>query len=182
MEKKCAADQHWRHQESTIGKYDALLGSGAEEVNRDSQVYYWSDKYHPRKPKYLNRVLTGYEWNKYNRTHHDHDSPPPKAVQGYRFTILYPDLLDISKTPQYIIEKDGSNVETCIIIFCAGPPYQDIAFRIVNKEWRKSKKDGFKMYVRSWNFASVFQLTTVSVSLPQVKFCKGACLNNECYV
>jgi len=30
--------------------------------------YAWDDKYRPRKPKYFNRVHTGYEWNKYNQT------------------------------------------------------------------------------------------------------------------
>ncbi|KAL4339004.1 hypothetical protein AHAS_Ahas12G0266800 [Arachis hypogaea] len=60
---------------------DAVFGSGAE-VNLDSQVYWWHDKYRPRKPKYFNRVHTGYEWNKYNQTHYDHDNPPPKIVQG----------------------------------------------------------------------------------------------------
>ncbi|CAD6335606.1 unnamed protein product [Miscanthus lutarioriparius] len=44
---------------------DAVFGAGAE-VNLDSQVYWWHDKYRPRKPKYFNRVHTGYEWNKYN--------------------------------------------------------------------------------------------------------------------
>lgn len=43
------------------------------------QVYWWHDKYRPRKPKYFNRVHTGYEWNKYNQTHYDHDNPPPKV-------------------------------------------------------------------------------------------------------
>lgn len=28
------------------------------------------------------KVKTGYEWNKYNQTHYDHDNPPPKIVQG----------------------------------------------------------------------------------------------------
>ena len=45
------------------------------------QVYWWHDKFRPRKPKYFNRVHTGYEWNKYNQTHYDHDNPPPKIVQ-----------------------------------------------------------------------------------------------------
>ncbi|XP_020257548.1 cactin isoform X1 [Asparagus officinalis] len=121
---------------------DAVLGSGAE-VNLDSQVYWWHDKYRPRKPKYFNRVHTGYEWNKYNQTHYDHDNPPPKIVQGYKFNIFYPDLVDKSKAPIYTIEKDG-NGETCIIRFHAGPPYEDIAFRIVNKEWEYSHKKGFK--------------------------------------
>ena len=33
--------------------------------------YNWEDKYRPRKPKYFNRVHTGYEWNKYNQTHYE---------------------------------------------------------------------------------------------------------------
>ncbi|KAJ0089006.1 hypothetical protein Patl1_32303 [Pistacia atlantica] len=122
---------------------DAIFGSGAE-VNLDSQVYWWHDKYRPRKPKYFNRVHTGYEWNKYNQTHYDHDNPPPKIVQGYKFNIFYPDLVDKTKAPTYTIEKDGSNGETCIIRFHAGPPYEDIAFKIVNKEWEYSHKKGFK--------------------------------------
>ncbi|XP_062166684.1 splicing factor Cactin [Alnus glutinosa] len=122
---------------------DAVFGSGAE-VNLDSQVYWWHDKYRPRKPKYFNRVHTGYEWNKYNQTHYDHDNPPPKIVQGYKFNIFYPDLVDKTKAPLYTLEKDGSNGETCIIRFHAGPPYEDIAFRIVNKEWEYSHKKGFK--------------------------------------
>ncbi|KAK9158745.1 hypothetical protein Scep_005319 [Stephania cephalantha] len=122
---------------------DAVFGSGAE-VNLDSQVYWWHDKYRPRKPKYFNRVHTGYEWNKYNQTHYDHDNPPPKIVQGYKFNIFYPDLVDKSKAPTYTIEKDGSSGETCFIRFHAGPPYEDIAFRIVNKEWEYSHKKGFK--------------------------------------
>ncbi|KAI5395786.1 cactin [Lathyrus oleraceus] len=122
---------------------DVMFGSGAE-VNLDSQVYWWHDKYRPRKPKYFNRVHTGYEWNKYNQTHYDHDNPPPKVVQGYKFNIFYPDLVDKIKAPTYTIEKDGSNGETCIIRFHAGPPYEDIAFRIVNKEWEYSHKKGFK--------------------------------------
>ena len=129
---------------------DAVFGSGAE-VNMDSQVitladlvlfciirlyvikviwvlqvYWWHDKYRPRKPKYFNRVHTGYEWNKYNQTHYDHDNPPPKIVQGYKFNIFYPDLVDKTKAPTYFIEKDGDSSETCIIRFHAGPPYEDI--------------------------------------------------------
>ncbi|MCL7037629.1 hypothetical protein MKW94_000372, partial [Papaver nudicaule] len=123
---------------------DAIFGSGAE-VNLDSQVYWWHDKYRPRKPKYFNRVHTGYEWNKYNQTHYDHENPPPKIVQGYKFNIFYPDLVDKTKAPTYTIEKvEGSNGETCLIRFHAGPPYEDIAFKIVNKEWENSHKKGFK--------------------------------------
>ncbi|KAG8363508.1 hypothetical protein BUALT_Bualt19G0029600 [Buddleja alternifolia] len=122
---------------------DVVFGL-SDEMKLDSQVYWWHDKYRPRKPKYFNRVHTGYEWNKYNQTHYDHDNPPPKTVHGYKFNIFYPDLVDKSTAPNYTIEKDGDSTETCIIKFHAGPPYEDIAFRIVNKEWEYSHKKGFK--------------------------------------
>lgn len=116
------------------------------EVSLDSKVYWWHEKYKPRKPKYFNRVHTGYEWNKYNQTHYDSDNPPPKVVQGYKFNIMYFDLIDKSKAPTYRVAPDPASTDgsTCIIIFSAGPPYEDIAFRIVNKEWEYSHKRGFK--------------------------------------
>ena len=118
----------------------------ANESNNNSQIYWWHDKYKPRKPRYFNRVHTGYEWNKYNSTHYDHDNPPPKTVQGYKFNIFFPDLIDRSKAPTYKIERDSQslNDDTCILKVSAGPPYEDIAFRIVNKEWEYSHKFGFR--------------------------------------
>ncbi|PWN38333.1 uncharacterized protein FA14DRAFT_159945 [Meira miltonrushii] len=109
-----------------------------------SNVYSWEDKYRPRKPRYFNKVHTGFEWNKYNQTHYDHDNPPPKQVQGYKFNIFYPDLIDKSKPPTFRIVKEKGNDETCLIIFEAGPPYETIAFRIVNKPWNMSHQRGFK--------------------------------------
>ncbi|KAK9837652.1 hypothetical protein WJX74_002230 [Apatococcus lobatus] len=123
---------------------DAPFGG---EVQVDSQVYWWHDKYRPRKPKYFNRVHTGYEWNKYNQTHYDHDNPPPKVVQGYKFNIFYPDLINKSQSPTFELEKDPQADEhgsTCLLRLHAGPPYEDIAFRVVNKEWEYSHKKGYK--------------------------------------
>ncbi|KAL2159373.1 hypothetical protein VTH06DRAFT_2377 [Thermothelomyces fergusii] len=129
----------------------------AEEAVPGIQRPLWADKYRPRKPRYFNRVLMGYEWNKYNQTHYDHDNPPPKVVQGYRFNIFYPDLIDKTKAPTYKIIREhgrrkGESVapagkeDTCLIRFIAGPPYEDIAFRIVDREWDYSakKERGFK--------------------------------------
>ncbi len=117
----------------------------------------WAEKYRPRKPRYFNRVQMGYEWNKYNQTHYDHDNPPPKVVQGYKFNIFYPDLIDKTKAPTFkIIREHGrrrgesfapaGQEDTCLIRFIAGPPYEDIAFRIVDREWDYSakKERGFK--------------------------------------
>lgn len=115
-----------------------------EENIAQPTSYSWEDKWRPRKPRYFNRVHTGYEWNKYNQTHYDLDNPPPKVVQGYKFNIFYPDLIDKSKAPTYKIIKEPGNEDTVLLHFSAGPPYEDIAFRIVNREWEFSHKRGFR--------------------------------------
>jgi hypothetical protein len=43
-----------------------------EESLPNPETYSWEDKYRPRKPRYLNKVHTGYEWNKYNQTHYEY--------------------------------------------------------------------------------------------------------------
>ncbi|KAF9665546.1 hypothetical protein SADUNF_Sadunf16G0134200 [Salix dunnii] len=98
---------------------DAVIGPVAE-LNLDSQVEWWCDKYRPRKPKYVNTFHTGYEWNEDNRARYDHDNPPPKIVLGYKFNIFYPDLINRTETPTYTCVDDGSNGETCIIRLYAG--------------------------------------------------------------
>ena len=60
--------------------------SNTQEVTIDHH-YSWSDKYRPRKPRYYNRVHTGYDWNQYNKKHYDVDNPPPKTVQGYKLNV-----------------------------------------------------------------------------------------------
>ena len=34
-------------------------------------TYTWEDKFRARKPRFFNRVHTGFEWNKYNQTHYE---------------------------------------------------------------------------------------------------------------
>lgn len=95
--------------EELLLQKEARKGMGDDEAQfsveaaLDSQVYLWSDKYRPRKPRYFNRVHTGFEWNKYNQTHYDMDNPPPKIVQGYKFNIFYPDLINKNSTPEYFL-------------------------------------------------------------------------------
>jgi len=134
------------------GDLEEELGLTSEVVS-GTENYVWQERYRPRKPRYFNRVKTGYDWNKYNQTHYDHDNPPPKTVQGYKFNIFYPDLIDKTKTPQYYLEAcrsgnnnddGGDNDSFCIIRFSAGPPYEDVAFKIINREWNKSRKRGFR--------------------------------------
>jgi cobalamin biosynthesis protein CobD/CbiB len=57
-----------------------------------------------------------------------------------QFNIFYPDLIDIAKAPTYKIVKEDGNDDTVLLYFTAGPPYEDIAFRIVNREWEYSHK------------------------------------------
>lgn len=138
---------------------DEEIFAGEEEVTTSTSQAVWmgQGKYRPRKPKYFNRVQMGYEWNKYNQTHYDHDNPPPKVVQGYKFHVFYPDLIDPTKAPTYKIIREGGRKkgqtmapageeDTCIIRFMAGPPYEDVAFRIVDRDWDYSAKHdrGFK--------------------------------------
>merc|ERR1711948_122098 len=85
------------------------------EIALPSKSYEWEDKYKPRKPRFFNRVKTGYEWNKYNQTHYDVDNPPPKVVQGYKFNIFYPDLIDKASTPQYTMTPCKDNSDFCIL-------------------------------------------------------------------
>ena len=129
---------------------DEEIFVGEEEVSTVSKPQ-WAGKYRPRKPRHFNRVQMGYEWNKYNQTHYDHDNPPPKVVQGYKFNIFYPDLIDKQKAPTYRIERENGRKrgqsfapageeDTCLIRFVSGPPYEDLAFRIVDKEWDYSAK------------------------------------------
>ena len=126
-----------------VEEHELKEATGDSPSLRPNKSYSWADKYRPRKPRYFNRVKTGYDWNKYNKTHYDRDNPPPKTVQGYKFNIFYPDLIDPSKTPHFELLKADSD-EFCIIRFSAGPPYQDVAFKIINREWNKSRKHGFK--------------------------------------
>ncbi|KAF8771656.1 Cactin like protein [Argiope bruennichi] len=116
--------------------------------------YIWADKYRPRKPRYFNRVHTGFEWNKYNQTHYDIENPPPKIVQGYKFNIFYPDLIDKTKTPEYSLSPCEDNKDFAILKFKAGPPYETIAFKIVNREWEYSYKRGFRCQFHN----NIFQL------------------------
>jgi hypothetical protein len=57
-----------------------------------------------------------------------------------QFNIFYPDLIDKSKAPTYKIVREPGNEDTVLLHFSAGPPYEDIGFRIVNREWEFSHK------------------------------------------
>ncbi|XP_061457378.1 splicing factor Cactin [Rhineura floridana] len=128
----------------------AKEGMGADEAQfsvempLSGKAYLWADKYRPRKPRFFNRVHTGFEWNKYNQTHYDFDNPPPKIVQGYKFNIFYPDLINKRSTPEYFLEACPDNKDFATLRFHAGPPYEDIAFKIVNREWEYSHRHGFR--------------------------------------
>lgn len=121
---------------------EEVMEGGDEALTH--QTYQWEDKYRPRKPRFFNRVHTGFDWNKYNQTHYDSDNPPPKTVQGYKFNIFYPDLIDKTVAPTYKVIKEKGEEDTVLLRFSAGPPYEDIAFRIVNREWEYSHKRGFR--------------------------------------
>ncbi|KRX14835.1 Cactin, partial [Trichinella nelsoni] len=94
-----------------------------EENIQKERAYLWSDRFRPRKPRYFNRVHTGFEWNKYNQTHYDLENPPPKIVQGYRFNIFYPDLIE-PKPPRFKVSPCENDPDFCVLKIEAGPPYE----------------------------------------------------------
>merc|ERR1712034_122178 len=83
------------------------------------------------------------DWNKYNQTHYDKDTPPPKFVMGYKFNIFYPDLVDAGPPPKYVLEKSPAP-DSLVLRFTAGPPYEDVSFRILNKTWDLGPYNGFR--------------------------------------
>jgi hypothetical protein len=147
-----ATERHWR---ARIAAESAHLDEdeGLEDMDGDADLaeglpasYDWGDKYRPRKPRYYNRVHTGYEWTSYNKGHYDKDNPPPKIVMGYRFHIFYPDLIDKSTPPSYDRVPVPGDDGTELLVFRAGPPYEDVAFRIVRKQWDYSHRRGFRSH------------------------------------
>ena len=70
-----------------------------------------------------------------------------QVVQGYKFNIFYPDLIDKEVAPTFTTKPDPQADEqsnTCLLVFHAGPPYEDVAFRIIAKDWEYSHKKGYK--------------------------------------
>ena len=131
-------------EEARGGAEDEDVMAASSEVAAAMPRPDWADRYEPRKPRYLNRIKTGYEWNLYNRAHYSSEEPPPKAVQGYKFNIFYPDLVDASKVPIFKLEPCAEGNEFVVIRFKAGAPYEDLAFKIVNQEWESQPKRGFR--------------------------------------
>jgi hypothetical protein len=63
-----AEPRDWGDSESE----EEMEGDLADEIDMPPAAKYdWSDKYRPRKPRYFNRVHTGYEWSQYNQTHYE---------------------------------------------------------------------------------------------------------------
>ena len=52
-------------------------------------------------------------------------------------------MIDKDKTPQYFLEGSQEK-EFAVLRFHAGPPYEDVAFQILNKEWDIRKNSGFR--------------------------------------
>jgi hypothetical protein len=96
-----------------------------------------------KKPLYYNRERVGIDWTKHNQIMYDQDNPPPSTTLGYEFNIFFPDLLDKNKAPHYEL-LTTENPDLLIIVFKAGPPYKNLAFKIVGTEWEYSQKKGFR--------------------------------------
>ena len=47
--------------------------------------YDWAKDYKPIKPRYANKKIVGFDWNRHNQAHYDNVNLPPKTVNGYFF-------------------------------------------------------------------------------------------------
>lgn len=65
-------------------------------------------------------------------------------MHGYRFNLFYPDLVNPAVAPTFKVESIPGNSDWQILRFRAGPPYLDVAFKIVKKDWERDSKYGYK--------------------------------------
>jgi hypothetical protein len=157
----------------------ALMDAMGETLDGDQQLFMdelatygkehmppWAQKpgANPRKPDRFAKVFAGYRWSRYNRAHYNMaTNPPPKTVMGYEFTLFYPELQD-SRTPRYEVlpTEHGWEDEYCLLVFRAGAPYLDVAYRIVNKQW-ETKRGGVRaIFEPSGRFKLYFRFTSTS--------------------
>lgn len=147
----------------------ALMKATGEQLDENQQLFMdevpayaempaWAQRGDARKPDRFAKVMAGYRWTRYNKTHYNSaTNPPPKTINAYEFTLMYPDL-EGGRVPRYEVsatEKGFDEDEFCIITFRAGPPYLDVAYRIINKQWDKravkatfEPNGRFKLYFR----------------------------------
>ena len=116
-----------------------LVFNDTVEIKKE---YEWAKDYKPIKPRYANKKILGFDWNKHNQAHYDNINLPPKTVSGYRFNIFYPNLVDKTKTPKFYLQR-SETPDMCIIRFESGAPYEDVAFKIINREWNTRQKGDF---------------------------------------
>ncbi|CAD2218777.1 Cactus-binding C-terminus of cactin protein, putative [Angomonas deanei] len=89
------------------------------------------------KPHHYAKVKEGFTWSQYNRTHYTKADPPPRKILWYEFTLRYPLLADTKRDMRRIfrIEDIPNKPEYCLLVFSVGPPYADVVYRIVRKQW-----------------------------------------------
>jgi len=114
------------------------------------------------KPRFYNRAIKIYDWNKYNQAHYTYHNPPPMITTGYRFHVFYPRLIGRRDVvPKYILRslvmtaedrqkqnppnaKGFNHSDYQLITFTTeGKVYQDITFKIEKYPWDCNYKNGF---------------------------------------
>jgi len=114
-----------------------------DEEERFTREVELDDKSKGKKPLYYNRERKGIDWTKHNQIMYTEENPPPPTCLGYEFNIFYPDLVDKTRAPRFEL-LTTENPDLLIIVFKAGAPYKDLAFKIVSSEWEYSQKKGYR--------------------------------------
>ena len=126
-----------------FGEGEELFKSdGRDFIKPEKSRYVQNSPVASKLPRFFNKVRYGVIWNRYAQTHYDEKNPPPQQVVGYKFNIIYADLIDPTIAPKYKLESSDSS-DSLLLRFTSGPPYEDLVFKIVNKEWDLDRRSGF---------------------------------------
>ena len=121
---------------------EVFKSAGGDFEGEERSKYGLTPAFKPRKPVFHNILQRGVVWTKYAQAHHDEQNPPPQQVFGFKLNIVYVDLVNTSVSPKYKIEP-SREPDSVLLRITAGVPYEDLVFRIPNKQWDFDRRSGF---------------------------------------
>lgn len=125
-----------------LGEGDEIFKSAGDDFEHEQPSKRNGTSPQSRKPLFHNIVHHGVIWTKYAQAHYDEKNPPPKQVFGFKFNIVYCDLANPTVAPKYKLEP-SKEPGSLLLRFTAGPPYEDLVFRVPNKQWDFDRRSGF---------------------------------------
>jgi hypothetical protein len=85
--------------------------------------------------------LASHDISSESRLHYDHETHRPEIFEGHSSNILFPDLVDPTKSPQFFVEPADSDVFVFYAFMEEPPTVRRHSFKIINREWNISRKE-----------------------------------------